>query len=154
MYFLAIILLMLILPAASILTDLFIFKRHGGLMFLLGKSFVFWAVGVRLCLAGLRQSITPHFTAEQIFGIKSQEPLVIVRELGLANLSMGILGLSTIFRSSWVMPAAIAGGLFYGLVGIRHLTAKARNHLENSAMVSDLFVFIVLLSYLIEAFIR
>ncbi len=154
MCFLIIILLMLILPAASILTDLLIFKSNAELAFLIGKWFVFLAVGARLFLVGLRQSITPQFTAEQIFGIKSKELLVIVRELRFANLSMGVLGLSVIFRSDWVMPAAIAGGLFYGFAGIRHLTAKDRNQLENIAMLSDLFVFIILLIYLTDVFLR
>jgi hypothetical protein len=60
---------------------------------------------------------------------------------------MGLLGIGTIFNSLWIMPSAIAGGLFYGLAGIRHLTKKERNLFENRAMLSDLFVFIVLLIY-------
>jgi hypothetical protein len=130
------------------------FQRPRAIVWLLtviGKWFVFWAVGVRLFLAGLRQSITPQFTAERIFGMKSKEPLVIVRELGFANLSIGVLGLSTIFRGSWIMPAAIAGGLFYCFAGIGHLMTKNRNRLENSAMFSDLFAFLVLLICFIAA---
>jgi hypothetical protein len=95
---------------------------------------------VRLFLAGLRQSITPQFTAERIFGMKSKEPLVIVRELGFANLSIGVLGLSTIFRRSWVMPAAIAGGLFYCFAGIGHLMTKTRNRLENSVRCFPIYL--------------
>ena len=83
--------------------------------------------------------------------MKSKEPLVIVRELGFANLSIGVLGLSTIFRGSWIMPAAIAGGLFYCFAGIGHLMKKNRNRLENSAMFSDLFAFLVLLICFIAA---
>lgn len=154
MYFLMIILLMFVFPISSALTELLIFESTAGIAFLIGKWFVFWAVGIRLFLAGLRQSVRPRFTAEQIFGIKSNEPLIMVQELGFANLSIGILGISTIFNSSWIMPAAIAGGLFYGFAGIRHLMRKERNRFENSAMFSDLFVFIVLVMYFIEAIIH
>lgn len=154
MYYLIIVLLMFIFPVASVLTESLVFQSHAGIAFLTGRWFVFWAVGARLFLAGLRQTLTPQYTAAQVFGIKSQEPLVIVRELGFANLSTGVLGLSAIFHSSWVTPAAIAGCLFYGLAGINHVMRKGRDRLENMAMLSDLFVFIVLLLYLIEALIR
>jgi hypothetical protein len=151
MYFLMIVLLMFIFPIASVLTEMFLFKSPVGIALLIGKWFVFWAVGIRLFLAGLRQSATPQFTAEQIFGIKTNEALIIVQELGFANLSIGLLGISTIFNGLWIMPSAIAGGLFYGLAGIRHLAKKERNLHENSAMLSDIFIFIVLLIYFIEA---
>jgi hypothetical protein len=153
-YFLTIILLMFIFPIASVLVETFLFKSAAGIIFLIGKWFVFWAVGIRLFLAGLRQSIDPKFTAEQIFGIKSSEPLVIVQELGSANLSIGILGISTILNSIWIVPSAITGGLFYGFAGIRHLTTKKKSLLEDNAMISDLFVFIVLLIYLIGAIVH
>ncbi len=149
MYILMIILLMFVFPIASVLMETFIFKSTIGTALLIGKWFAFWAVGIRLGLAGLRQIVSPKFTAQRIFGIKSAEPLVIVQELGFANLSIGILGIITIFNSAWITPAAIAGGLFYGLAGIRHLTRKRKNLLENSAMLSDLLMFIILAIYLI-----
>lgn len=120
----------------------------------MGKWFVFWAVGVRLFSAGLRQAISPQFTAEQIFGIKSKEPLIVVQELGFANVSLGLLGLCAIFRPAWVLPTALAGGLFYGLAALRHIVAQERNQLENFALLSDLFAFIVLLIYFIGAIIH
>jgi len=39
--------------------------------------------------------------------------------------------------------------LFYGLAGIRHVVQHDRNALENTAMVSDMFLFAVLLAYVI-----
>lgn len=149
MYILMIILLMFVFPIASVLMETFIFKSTIGTALLIGKWFAFWAVGIRLGLAGLRQIVSPKFTAQRIFGIKSAEPLVIVQELGFANLSIGILGITTVFNSAWITPAAIAGGLFYGLAGIGHLTRKRKNLLENSAMLSDLLMFIILAIYLI-----
>ena len=148
MYLLMVILLLFVFPVASIVTDLLILRRPDALLFLVGKWFVFWGVGVRLFTAGIRQSLKPRFTAKEIFQIKSDEPLVIVQELGFANLSLGLLGLSSIFNLGWIMPAGIAGGLFYGLAGLKHLLRKQRNVLENVAMISNLFFFGVIVFYI------
>ena len=154
MYILMIVLLMFVFPVLSILAELFIFHSAASIVLLTGKWFVFWAVGVRLFTAGLRQAVNPQFTAEKILGIKGSESLIVVQELGFANLSMGILGLLSILNSDWVLPAAIVGGLFIGLAGIRHVLSKEKNLLENSAMVSNLFLFGVLLGYVIWSLAR
>lgn len=149
MYILTIILTMFVLPVTSILTEVFFFKSNTGIMPLIGKWFVFWAMGIRLFLAGFRQATNPQFTAEKILGIKGSEQFILVQELGFANLSMGILGIGAIFNSVWTVPAALVGCLFIGFAGIRHIFSKERNFLENSAMISNLIVSAILLIYLI-----
>jgi hypothetical protein len=149
MYIAFVALLTCILPVASVIVQLFAFKNTAGVWLLVGEWFVFWAVGVRLLIAGLRQIANPQFTAERIFNIKSAEPLPVVRELGFANTSTGILGICAFFNGGWVLPAAIVGGLFYGLAGGGHAFKKERNLFENLAMYSDLLVFVVLLAYVI-----
>jgi hypothetical protein len=147
MYIASVSLLTFILPAASVIAQLFVFKNTTSVLPLVGAWFVFWAVGVRLSIAGLRQVVDPKFTAEEIFNINSAEPLILVRELGFANISTGVLGISTIFNGGWVMPAAIVGGLFYGLAGLGHAFRKERNLFENVAMYSNFFVFFLLFVY-------
>ena len=144
MYFVIVILLMGVLPAVSILVEFV--GLHGGadLPLLIAKWFVFWSVGVRLLLAGLRQIANPAFTAETIFDIKEGAALPIVRELGFANLSIGLLGALALFVNAWIAPAALVGGLFYGLAGAQHALKRERNGAETVAMVSDLFIFLVL----------
>jgi len=149
MYIASVSLLTFILPAASVIAQLFVFNNTTGVLPLVGGWFVFWAVGVRLLIAGLRQVVNPQFTAEKIFNISSAEPLVLVRELGFANISTGVLGVCTIFNGGWIMPAAIVGGLFYGLAGAGHAFKKERNLLEDVAMYSDFFVFVILFVYVI-----
>ena len=114
-------------------------------MALAGKWFVFWTVGVRLFVAGLRQMIQPRYTAETILGIKGEDSLLIVRELGFANCAIGSIGIGSLYFPGWLLPAGIAGTIFYGLAGINHCYHKARNPLQNVAMISDLFAAIVLL---------
>ena len=149
MYILMITLIMFVFPIASIFLELSFFKGSAAIMPLIGKRFVFWAMGVRLFTAGLRQSIRPRFTAETILGIKGAEQFIIVQELGFANLSMGIFGMGTLLVGNWVFPAALVGCLFLGLAGIRHLFSKGRNLLENSAMLSNLVIACLLFVYIL-----
>ncbi len=144
MYLAIVVLLMGILPIVSIFIEFVVLHSSGDLAFLVGKWFVFWSVGVRLLLAGLRQIATPSFTAETIFALKDRAARPIVRELGFANLSIGLLGALALLKNDWIVPAELVGGLFYGLAGIQHLLKSDRNVAETVAMASDLFIFVVL----------
>jgi hypothetical protein len=128
------------------------FSAHiASTIFLIGRWFAFWAVGVRLFIAGARQVIEPRFTAEEIFGIRDRASFAIVREVGFANLSMGVLGICSVFRVGWVVPAALVGGLYYGLAGAGHIFRKGKNAKEYTAMISDLFVFLVLMVFVLNS---
>jgi hypothetical protein len=143
MYFATVILLLLVLPVVSIVIESM--HGHGGVtLFLVGKWFVFWAAGVRLFIAGLRQVLQPGFTAQEIFGIKDRSAFAIVRELGFANISMGLLSISSFFHPAWVVPGAVVGGLYYGLAAAGHVFQPDRNAKENVALYSDLWIFAVL----------
>lgn len=100
---------------------------------LIGKWFVFWAVGWRLFLAGMRQIVQPGYTARVILGLKHDESQILVRELGFANVAFGAIGILSLFVPSWRLAAALAGGIFYGLAGINHVRQSHRNKLENVA---------------------
>ena len=147
MYFASVILLLFVLPLISIAAEAILSHHAAGIMLLIGKWFVFWGCGVRLFVAGIRQITQPCFTAEKIFGIHDSSSFPLVRELGFANLSMGFLGICSLLRVGWLLPAAIVGGLYYGLAGIGHIIQKNRNAKENLAMVSDGFIFLVLLVF-------
>jgi hypothetical protein len=142
MYFISILLLLLVLPAASILVEM-LYSAHTDTMWLIGKWFVFWACGVRLVIAGLMQTLKPEFTAKSIFDIDAPAAHAIVREVGFGNIAMGTLGLASLFEPSWVVPAAIAGGIYYGLAGLGHLFRQG-NLQERVALWSDLAIFALL----------
>jgi hypothetical protein len=147
MYLSTILLLMLVLPTGAIFAETFFLHSSAPPMMLIGKWFVFWSAGVRLLIAGLRQFFDPRFTAEQIFGFKGDDALPVVRELGVANFSMGVVGLISLARPSFTLPVAIAAAIFYGVAGVRHLAERDRTGNENIAMVSDLFVFLIFAAY-------
>jgi hypothetical protein len=147
MYFTAVLLLMLVLPTASVAFEALPAPGAVDLMALVGKWFTFWAVGVRLFLAGVMQVLRPQFTARSIFEIKDERALAVVREIGFGNLAMGTLGLAILTKPGWVVPAAVAGGLYYGLAGIGHAFRKTRNLKEQIALVSDLAIFALLAAF-------
>ena len=148
MYLFIVIALMLVLPLISIVAQILL-TDHGALhgaayLAVVAKWYVFWAVGARLSLAGLRQIVQPRYTAETILGFKGAEALFFVRELGFANVAMGSVGIASLLAPSWVTPAAMLGAIYYGLAGISHCFHKVRNKLENVALMSDLFAALVL----------
>ena len=148
MYFLIVLLFMLVLPVGSIYLEHSYLHSATPLMLLIGKWFVFWSAGVRLFLAGLRQFFQPRFTAEEIFGIKSDDALPFVRELGAANFATGVVGIASFAKPTFVLPVAIAATIFYGIAGIRHVAEGDRTRNENVAMISDLFITLILAAYI------
>ncbi|MBM6594720.1 DUF6790 family protein [Microvirga pudoricolor] len=143
MYALFVIATTVVLPILSTAAEA-VFRPDTSLLFLLGKWFVVWAVGVRLFLAGLRQATQPGFTASEILGIKAPGAETVVSELGFANLSLGLVGLLSLLWPEWTAPAALAGGMFLGLDGVQHARRGGRNAKETIAMATDLFVAAVL----------
>jgi len=147
MYIGMLVVLILIFPMASIALEVFV-RNHGVLdVAIVGKWFVFWAVGVRLFIAGIRQIVQPRYTAETILGVKDPDAMLIVRELGFANTAIGSAGLGSIYLASWVLPVAVIGAIFYALAGINHVTHRSKNTLQNVAMTSDFFAATVLLIF-------
>jgi hypothetical protein len=151
MYFVVVACLMLAAPLGSIVIERSFVHAAASVMSLIGKWFVFWAVGVRLALAGLRQCFDPRFTAEQIFDIHGDVALPVVRELGFANFAAGMVGILSLLRSDFILPSAIAATLFYGAAGFRHAAELTRNAKETFAMATDLSAFAVLAAYSVYA---
>ena len=148
MYLAVVVLTMFALPIGSTLVD-HLLHPDAALLWLVGRWFVFWSVGVRLALAGARQTIQPAFTAREIFHMSSDEALPVVRELGVANLGAGVVGLVSFAAPSFVLPAALYAAIFYGAAGVGHVLQRDRSANETIALASDLFVFVVLAMFVI-----
>lgn len=113
------------------------------------KWFIFSAVGLRLLVAGLVQSIKPSFTAEQIFHIENPESFPIVRELGFANICFGLVGIISLFLPEWREVSAFGSGLYYGFAAVQHLIRKPENKNERFALITDIVIFMILIIYLV-----
>jgi hypothetical protein len=113
------------------------------------KWFIFSAVGLRLFVAGIMQTVKPAFTAKEIFYINNPEIFPIVRELGFANLCFGLVGIISLFKPEWRIVSAFASGIYFGIAGLQHLIKKPVGANEKFALWTDLLIFIVLLAYFI-----
>jgi hypothetical protein len=145
MYFAIVVGLMLVFPLVSIGIQVLLGGSGMLTAALVAKWFVFWMVGVRLLLAGLRQIFQPRYTAEHILGVRDPDATLIVRELGIANTAIGSVAVASLFFRDWEFPIALVGTIFYALAGINHVTDKHRNTRQSFAMASDLVAAAVLL---------
>ena len=91
MYIAIVALLTVVLPLGSALVEHAV-PGAAPFLALIGKWFVFWAAGMRLVLAGVRQLFQPEFTARQIFRIEGADAFPLVREIGAGNLALGAVG--------------------------------------------------------------
>jgi hypothetical protein len=146
--------LTVVLPVLSIIIEFAISGGSADLIALVGKWFLFWAVGVRLFTAGLSQVFRPSFTVENILGSDNVGAVQIVKELSFANIGFGLLGLIAPWVAGWGVPAAIAPAIFLGLAGIVHVAKKDKNTKEWVATLTDLFVAAVLLVFVIASVVR
>ncbi len=149
MYLVGVLLLTAVLPLASIYAQFSFANTPQSLMMIVGIWFVFWSAGVRLFVDGSLQFFRPRFTAEEIIGIHGDEALPVVRELGITNIAVGLLGMASIFVPLFILPSAFVGAIVYGVAGTRHATASRRSGTETAAMVSDLGVSSVLALYIV-----
>ncbi len=149
MYFVVVVALTILLPIAAAVAEAYYVLPAAGVFMLLGKWTAFFATGVRLLIAGLRQAFQPRFTLKQIFEIENEPSEQIVQELGFANLAMGVLGVLALLHPMLTFAAALVGALFYGLAGLKHLAKRERNAERTTAMVTDLWVFAALALYVV-----
>ena len=148
MYYAVIILLMLVLPAGSIAVEHFVLHSPLSWVALIGRWFVIWGVGARLLLAGVRQVLKPGFTAETIFDLSDKAAQHIVQELGFGNIALGVMGVMCLWFPVWTPAAAVSGGIFFAMAGVKHVLHAPRTPQQNAAMVSDLFIALVMAGYL------
>ena len=151
-YALFVALTMFVLPLGSVAWALA--SGQGDWLWLTGKWFVFWGVGVRLAVAGVRQYLQPAFTSREILGVESPGAYVLVRELGGANAAAGIVGIASLSAPSFVLPSAIAAAIFYAVAGVEHVKSGAHERNERIALVSDLFIALVLAVFVAATVLR
>jgi len=149
-YLILILTLMLVLPLISIGIDAAFFAETDSLLALMGKWFVFWALGIRLELAGIVQMRQPEFTVKKMFGVDSPESYHFIRELGFATFSMGLLAILSLPFPDLRPGAALVGGLYMGFAGIYHAIKKPATGNEWVAMLTDLMIAALMAVYLLD----
>ena len=139
-----------VIPIICTITEILLKSDSSFLYLVFGKWFIFSAVGLRLFLAGIKQTTNPIFTLREIFKIDSTESLPIVRELGFSNLCFGLIGLISLFVPSWRIVSAFGSGLYYGLAGLQHFIKKPVGANEKFALYTDILISVFLIIYVIK----
>lgn len=138
-YLISLLLTTVVIPTAGPLAE----HIAGGAVLslaLFSKWFIFSAGGLRLLIAGLKQAIDPAFTASGIFHLTGKETLPIVRELGFANICLGLLGACSLFVAPWRTGSALASGLYFSLAAALHVIRKPDHANERLALWSDILI--------------
>jgi hypothetical protein len=149
MYLVMVLGLMVVLPIASVLIELAVSGGSADPLTSIGRWFLFWGAGVRLFIAGISQTFRPQFTAQNILGEQTPVANQLVRELGFANLGFGIVAIAGAWVPGWMVPAAIAPGVFLLLAGITHIVKRGKNAKELIATLTDLLVGVALLGFVV-----
>jgi len=140
---------MLLIPFVAIMIETLLVRSNNSLAEIAFKWVVFCGVGLRLGVAGIKQTIHPQFTAKDIFNILDDGVLPLVKELGFANISLSAVALISLFIPSFRTPACLAGMLYFGLAGFLHISKPKESSKEVFAMITDLWISIVLLALMI-----
>ncbi len=148
-YIMIVSLLTFIMPLLSVMLEMYFVENVQPTFAMLSKWFIFWAVGMRLFIAGMKQTIDPAFTAREIFKFKTEESFPVIRELGFANSCFGLTAMFSFFFPDWRVVSAFASGIYYGIAGFQHLLKRPAGMNESFALFTDLFIFIVLLIYFV-----
>ncbi len=151
-YFILVIAQTVVLPVVSGIVELAVGGGDPVLVF--GKWWVFWGVGTRLLVAGIAQ-VSGKGPTTEILGASapSIQEKQLARELGTANIGMGLAGLLALVPG-WALPAGLAGGVFLLIAGVLHVAKKGKNPQETLATWTDLVVGVVVVVLAVYVLVR
>ncbi|HEY1529179.1 MAG TPA: DUF6790 family protein [Galbitalea sp.] len=151
-YFILVIAQTVVFPIVSGIVELVVLG--GDPVSVFGKWWVFWGVGTRLLVAGIVQVSGGGPTAA-ILGsaAPSVQEKQLSRELGFANLCIGLAGLLALVPD-WALPAGIAGGLYLLIAGLMHVPKRGKNAQESLATWTDLVVGVAVVVLAVDVLVR
>ncbi|MGE8186231.1 DUF6790 family protein [Pseudomonas sp. NPDC086278] len=153
MYFAMVWGLMLVIPVLSVIIES-ILTTAPDFVWLIAKWFVFWGIGIRLLIAGVKQVVQPSFTARTIFKMSSPDAEKLVSEIGFGNVALGLVSTLSIVFPAFVTPMALTGGLFLGLAGVKHARNANRSPEETTALITDLIIGVIGISSAVLLLLR
>jgi hypothetical protein len=151
-YFILVIAQTVVFPIVSGIVELVVVG--GDPVSVFGKWWVFWGVGTRLLVAGIVQVSGGGPTAAILGSVApSVQEKQLSRELGFANLCIGLAGLLALVPG-WALPAGIAGGLYLLIAGLMHVPKRGKNAHESLATWTDLVVGVVVVVLAVDVLVR
>lgn len=101
------------------------------------KWSVFWAVGMRMFTTGLKQIFSPEFTCKEIFEVQDEKCFAVCRELGFANISMGLCAMISLVLKEFLYGGAFLGLTYFGIAIAQHLVRRSKNDTELFVTLAD-----------------
>jgi hypothetical protein len=151
-YFILVIAQTIVFPIVSGIIELVVVG--GDPIQVFGKWWVFWGVGTRLLVAGIVQTSGGARTTAILGGTApSVQEKQLARELGWANLCLGLAGLLALVPG-WALPAGLAGGIYLLIAGILHVPKKGKNAQESLATWTDLIVGVAVVVLAVDVLVR
>jgi len=139
--------IMVFLPLISILIDI---KKKGFSFDILIKWILFWTIGFRSVTAGIVQIAFPSYTAKLIFELSGDDFYIVIRELGMANLSIGLVAMLSLKKQEWVNPISLIYITFFSLLSINHIYNFQAGMNELISLIFDVGVVVLLTFFLIH----
>jgi len=138
--------IILVLPVISIGINVFInFKKKNKNNFpeIIGNWFIFWSIGIRLFTTGLMQIFNPVYTANLLQ--LNLNDFIVIRELGLSNFSIGLLGIISFFKHGLQKYVCLYILIFFSGASIIHITRLLQYAYldEIITLITNIFTIIV-----------
>ena len=133
-------LIMVVLPLISIMISV---RRKVYSIDVLMKWILFWTIGFRSVTAGLVQLFYPKYTASIIFGLSGDSFYIFIRELGMANISIGLAAMLCIRKNQWITPVTFITGMFYVLLTVNHIINFQAGIEELISLIFDILVLVI-----------
>ncbi len=119
---------------------------------IVAKWILFWTVGVRSLTAGIVQLVYPKYTAELIFNLGGTDFYIFIRELGVANMAIGLAAIISFKCDSWRIPVAFISLIFNLFLSLNHIIHFQAGWNEGVSLVGDLLVVVGLSVFLYKSY--
>lgn len=138
---------MVVIPVICIIREIMINKgkkKSLGLGAACSKWFVFWMIGFSALATGVMQVFVPDYTAG-LLGVETSG-MIIISELGFANIAMGLFALISLGKKELRRPAALTYGFY--ILGCTLLHITRLNEMGTGELISlgaDVWMIIVVI---------
>jgi len=143
--------IMIILPLVCITIEYYR-NRDVQLWMVAAKWILFWSVGIRSLSAGIVQLVYPEYTAKLIFNLSGTDFYIFIRELGVANIAIGLSAIISFRIVNWRVPVAFISFIFNLFLSANHVLHFQAGFNEAVSLAGDLLVVVALGYFLAKSY--
>ena len=138
-----------VFPIVTSIVDIYIHNEKYSNLNIWYKWFLFWSIGIRLLLIGIKKVLFPLFYIKKVYKSYCNQPNII-KDFGFSYISIGILGIISLFYDNWKFPTYITGSILYLLIGLNYFKEEYHKfNISNFYNLINIFFPIIILSIII-----